>query len=104
MLRLLLLCVTAAILAGCGSASEIGGRALVVQGKYDWMTCEQSLPQYLHYRMRTADLTDAMRTSAQEASGHFVNAAVHAPALTEARGHLRELEAVRTQKKCENPP
>ena len=103
MLRLFPAYVLAAALTGCGAAADLGPRALVVQGKYDWMTCEQ-IPVYITMqRAKEIELTETMSKSAQETSGQFVNAAVHLPALTETRGHLRELEQARLAKKCEAP-
>lgn len=103
MLRLLVLSALLAALAGCGSVSEIGGRTLVVQGRYDWMPCEQILPYIAMYRVKETDLVETMNKSAQDTSGHIINAAVHLPTLTETRGHLRELEQARVAKKCEPP-
>lgn len=104
MLRFLALLALAAALAGCGfPVTDLGSRALVVQGKYDWMTCDQ-IPVYLTmYRAKETELTETMSKSAQETSGQFINAAVYQPALTETRGHLRELEQARAAKNCPAP-
>ena len=103
MRRLAALLFLLATAAACGPVSDIGGRALVVQGKYDWMTCEQVLVHIAAYRLQERQLVDTMNKSALEASGHLVNATVHLPTLTEVRGHLRELEKTGAQKKCAAP-
>lgn len=92
-----------ATVAACSPVAEIGSRALVVQGKYEWMTCEQSAHPLTTYRDQERQLLQAINASAQEASGYLVNATVHWPTLTEVRGHIRELEQARAQKKCEPP-
>lgn len=88
-------------ITGCASESYLGARTVVVQGKFDHMTCVELAATHKTHSTRIEELTRFIDKAATEPGGGVIGTAVHGPTLAEARGNRRIVEETQAEKKCE---
>ena len=90
----------AALLAGCGTESYLGARAVTVQAKHGHKTCEQLLAEHKGATKQIDDLTQLIGKAQEGTGGTVIGAAVYGPTLAQARGERRILDEAIEEKRC----
>ena len=98
--RLILFAVAAGAVAGCSGDSYLGARTVVVQGKFDHLTCEQIDGQAKATQTRIDQLSGLINKAGQESSGTVLGPVVYGPTLVEAQGNLRIYRETQRAKNC----
>lgn len=95
--------LAALLLAGCGGESYLGSRALAVQGKHSWQTCQQLSVLREAQTKKINDLRLVMDKGARDAGGGLVNITVHQPTLVGLEAERRLVEDTMAGKNCGAP-
>lgn len=90
----------AILLAGCGADSHLGARALAVQGKHEWQSCDQLSGLRSSLSKRIDETTETMDKASRDAGGGLVNATVHWPTLAGLQAERRLVDETMAEKGC----
>jgi hypothetical protein len=93
----------AAAVSGCGTDSPYGARAFVVQGKFDWKTCEELTVMRTNLSDRINTLSELHRKAEREAGGSVIGSLAYGPTLAEARADRRIVDEAIGEKSCPPP-
>jgi hypothetical protein len=97
------LALLAASLAGCAAETTYGARALSVQGKFDWKTCEELTVMRTNLSDRINTLSELQRRAEREAGGSVIGSLAYGPTLAEARADRRIVDEAIGEKNCPPP-
>lgn len=89
------------LLSGCGTMNENLTSALVAPGKFDYYSCDQLSVAGNDLSARERELSGLMARAVQGGtSGEFVGAVAYRTELLQARGQLKQIADVSSQKNC----
>ncbi|HEX2216361.1 MAG TPA: hypothetical protein VHG27_06670 [Xanthobacteraceae bacterium] len=89
-----------AVLTACSGDSYLGARTVVVQNRFDHLTCEQIDAGMKSTQTRIDELNGLIVQARREAGGNVIGAAVYGPTLAEAQGNMRIYRETFAKKNC----
>jgi hypothetical protein len=90
-------------LAGCGSVSDVGDYALVLQDRYAYSTCPEIANMRVSQTNREKELVGLIEKADTGLGGFLVSATTYRTELEQVRSHLRALARAAREKGCDAP-
>jgi hypothetical protein len=97
------LVIFSALLGGCAESS-IGAYAYSVQGKFDYMNCEQLATQHKALTTSIDDLVALEQKAGRDPGGNIIGRMTYGPKLSQARADRHMLERTLSAKNCPPAP
>lgn len=90
-------------IAGCGTVSDYGSYALVIQDRYAYSTCEELRNQRGTLTNREKELVELIDKANSGFGGFLVSATTYRSELEHTRAHLKFLLKSEREKRCPPP-